>query len=76
MDLENLQRAAEIKEKIDRLQKASDKLEDKNARIWVSHSNRFDEIWDVCLWEDDFLKDLRHLIDEHISALTEEAKTL
>lgn len=76
MDIENLKRAAAINAQINRLQDASDKLESSTARIWVSDDSRCDKVWCVCLYEDSFLKDLRRLIDEHIEALLEEAKTL
>lgn len=76
MDLENLSRAREIARLVDDYQEACDKLDSKSARIFVSRDSRCDEVWCVCLWEESFLKDLRHLIDEHIEALLEEAKTL
>lgn len=76
MDIENLKRAAEINEWIEDYQSALKNLESDGARIWVAKDSRIDSISIVCLYEDSFLKDLRHLIDEHVAALLEESKTL
>ena len=74
MDLINLARAAEIKKQLERLQNASDKLDGKSAFIDIS-SGLSDSI-PVRINDPAFLKDLRHLIDEHIETLQEEAKAL
>lgn len=76
MDIENLKRASEIKAQIEVLQEASDNLAFGYARIFVSRDWSCDEKACACITDKSILKDIRHLIDEHIEALLEEAKTL
>lgn len=76
MDIENLKRAAEINAKINKFQSAAENLQSNNARIWVSKDGRTDAISNVCIYEGFILGELASLIDKHIQALLEEAKTL
>lgn len=74
MDLENLQRAGEIRQELEKLNEAFGYLQEDGC-IRISKGYLSDSE-NVVLRERAFKKGVERLIEEHIAVLLEEAKTL
>ena len=74
MDIENLKRANEIQEELVSLGRASDIISEGRATVTIFHGKDSDDY--VVLASEGFCRALRDCIDQFITVLLEEAKTL
>lgn len=72
--IENLEKAAEIRKKIEKLQSAADKLDGISPFVDISFG--LGDSLPARITDADFLRDLRQIIDRRIEALLEEVEKL